>query len=76
MMEGMMKKGAVCACPGGAGCGCPHHKVGPLFVVLFGVLFLLGNLGVVDPSMVSATWPLLVILAGLFKMFKGKCGCC
>lgn len=57
-------------------CGCPHHKVFPALIVLFGLLFLLGEMNVVAASTVSLGWPVLVILAGLFKMTKGMCKCC
>jgi hypothetical protein len=66
-MEGDMKMGKMC------GCGC--HKVMPILVVLFGLDFLLGMLGVLTPSFVSISWPILVIIAGCMKLFKGSCGC-
>lgn len=57
-------------------CKCPHHKMIPALIVLFGVLFLLEALGVIAMSLVSVVWPVLVILAGLQKMMAGKCRCC
>lgn len=57
-------------------CGCPHHKVFPVLIVLFGLLFLLGQMNVVAEKTVSLGWPVLVILAGLFKFTKGMCKCC
>jgi len=65
-----------CGCGGGKGCGCPHHKVMPVLVVLFGLLFLLGAYGVVGDRTVSVGWPLLVIVGGLMKMSGGMCKCC
>ncbi len=56
-------------------CGCPHHKVLPIFVVLLGLLFLLRALGVVTMHFVDVGWPILVIAAGLTKMFSHKCRC-
>lgn len=60
----------------GGMCGCPHHKVGPLLIVLIGITFLLGALGYVSAGAVAVTWPILLILIGAMKMSKGMCGCC
>lgn len=57
-------------------CSCPHHKMLPLFVVVFGLVFLLGDLNVLTQAAVTWTWPVLVILAGLTKMMGGGCKCC
>ena len=59
-------------------CGCPHHKVTPLLVVLFGLTFLLGALGTLTPGFVNIAWPVIVILAGLMKWSEksGMCKCC
>lgn len=66
-------------CAGACGekrCGCMHHGFIPVLVVLFGLLFLLGNLGVVSARTVDVGWPILVGLAGLQKLLEGKCKCC
>jgi len=60
----------------GPKCDCPHHRMMPLFIVLFGVTFLLYSLGVFSWYAASVTWPIIVILAGLTKMFSGRCHCC
>ena len=60
----------------GEKCYCPHHKVVPIFVVLLGLLFLLNAFNVFNPMFVSVAWPILVIAAGLTKMFEHKCTCC
>lgn len=59
-------------------CKCPHHKVVPVLVVLFGVTFLLGAWGTLSWSAVNVIWPILVILAGLIKIGEnsGMCKCC
>lgn len=54
-------------------CGCPHHKMAGGLVVLFGLLFLLGNLDYVSMDLVNLGWPVLVIVAGGMKLFKCKC---
>lgn len=65
-MEGDMKMGMKC--------GCPHHKVMPILVVLFGLDFLLLATGTLSAMFVSVSWPILVIIAGCLKLFR--CGCC
>lgn len=55
-------------------CGCPHHKMIPALVTLFGLVFLLGTLGVMSMGTVNVVWPIIVIVAGLTKM--GGCKCC
>lgn len=59
-------------------CKCPHHKVVPVLVVLFGVTFLLGAWGTLSWGTVNVVWPILVILAGLIKIGEksGMCKCC
>ncbi len=53
-------------------CGVPHKKMFSWLVVLFGLIFLLGNLSILTPGAVSIIWPVLVIIAGFGKM----CKCC
>ena len=57
-------------------CRCPHHKVIPGLIVLFGLTFLLGATGVLSSYAVSIIWPILIVLGGLMKLFKGACKCC
>jgi len=64
-MEGDMKMGMACRCP--------HHKVMPILVILFGLDFLLGTVGTLTWGFVNVSWPILVILAGCMKLVK--CGC-
>lgn len=78
-MEGEEMKGGSCCGGGGGkgeGCKCPHHKMIPLLIVLFGLLFLLEALGWWGTRFVEVVWPILVILGGLQKMMGGKCKCC
>ena len=65
-MEGDMKMGMTCKCP--------HHKVMPILVILFGLDFLLGTLGTLTWGFVNVSWPILVIIAGCMKLLN--CGCC
>lgn len=62
--------------PQGASCKCPHHMVVPGLVVLIGLTFLLGAFSVLSAMAVAVIWPILLILIGLQKMFKGMCKCC
>ena len=57
-------------------CGCPHHKMIPVFIVAFGLLFLFHELNVISSHALNIAWPIVVVLAGLQKMFKGVCKCC
>jgi len=57
-------------------CGCPCHKVPGVLIVLIGLTFLLGALHVLSPRAVEITWPILLILLGLKKIFSGMCKCC
>jgi len=61
---------------GMSGCKCPHHKFISILVVLFALLFLLGELGTLSERFVSLSWPILVGLAGLLTLFGGGCKCC
>lgn len=56
-------------------CNCHHHKFLPLLVVLFGLAFFAQNMGWMSMEVLAETWPVLVILAGLFKLF-GRYKCC
>jgi len=58
-------------------CKCFHHKAMPVLVVLFGLTFLLGAWGALSLEAVNVIWPVIVILAGLFKIVeKSMCKCC
>jgi hypothetical protein len=70
MDQGMMDKGMCMKCK------CPHHKAIPVLVILLGLTFLLHSLHVVGWYFVSITWPILLILAGIFKLGGKSCGCC
>lgn len=72
-MDGNMN-GGKCVCEGG--CGCCHHKVMPVLVTLFGVVFLLGAFEVLAADVVGIIWPIIVIVGGLSKLFGGSCKCC
>ncbi len=60
----------------GKKCDCPHHKVVPVLTILFGLIFLLANWGVLTWSFVGWAWPVLVIIAGGTKLGENKCKCC
>lgn len=57
-------------------CGCPHHKAIPVLVILFGTLFLLGEMDVVSSSTVALWWPIIVIAGGVAKLGGKMCKCC
>jgi len=58
----------------GQTCSCPHHKMGAMFLLLSGVLLLLGSLGVLTTDTMLMSWSIVLILLGLAKMFR--CHCC
>lgn len=57
-------------------CCCPCHRMLGILVILFGLTFLLGALGVLSARIVSLAWPSLIILGGLKITCKGMCKCC
>ena len=57
-------------------CPCPHHKVVPALIVLFGLAFLLQACNILSADTVAITWPIIVIVGGFVKMFSHKCKCC
>jgi len=57
-------------------CKCPHHKFGGALLLVFGLLFLAGNLEWIGWNIVNIGWPVLVILGGLAKLGESKCKCC
>ena len=57
-------------------CHCPHHNGLAWIVILFGVLFLLADLGLLSWMAVGWIWPILVILAGWVMIMKKGCKCC
>ena len=57
-------------------CCCPCHKMKGILIILFGLTFLLGAFEVLSQHWVSIIWPILVMLAGVFSLMKGKCKCC
>ena len=59
----------------GKTCGCGCHKIMPILIVLFGLDFLLGAVGVLTWGFVGISWPILVIIAGCLKLTKKSCGC-
>lgn len=63
---------------GGQGkvCGCNHHMTKPMLLLLLGVDFLLGSLGVLTMGFVQITWPIIIILIAVMMMMGRNCKCC
>lgn len=55
---------------------CPCSKMPGLFLILFGLTFLLREVGLISPHVAAVTWPVIVILAGAQYMFRDLCKCC
>lgn len=58
------------------GCCCPCHKAPGLLIAVFGLTFLLKNLGVYDDSINNMIWPATILLYGLHKCCGNWCKCC
>ncbi|MDB5189236.1 MAG: hypothetical protein JWL82_193 [Parcubacteria group bacterium] len=56
-------------------CTCPHHKSGAIIIILLGLTFLLGTMGVLSSMIVGYALPVLVILLGITKLMGGSCKC-
>ena len=57
-------------------CKCPHHKMTPLFIIMIGLVFLLGALGTISGTTASILWPILLIILGITKWAGHSCKCC
>lgn len=58
-------------------CGCVCHKFTGILIILFGLTFLLGHLGVISHHVVNIIWPILLIVVGVVVGFrKSICKCC
>jgi hypothetical protein len=56
-------------------CNCPHHKIGAVLIILFGLTFLLGMMNILAPMWVAYSWPTLIILFGITRLASGSCKC-
>ena len=57
-------------------CGCNHHKVLPVLMIIVGLGFLLSDLGILTWGAANLIWPIALIIVGVMKLMKGRCGCC
>lgn len=56
-------------------CNCGHHMMKPMLLLIIGLDFLLGALGVLTNEFVQVTWPIVLILIALAMIAGGKCKC-
>lgn len=56
-------------------CKCPHHKSGAFLVILLGLVFLLGTMGVLSGMTVAYSWPVILIAFGVTRLMGGSCKC-
>ena len=47
----------------------------PVLVILIGLDFLLGALGILTGGFVGLVWPVLLIIIGAVKLGSGSCKC-
>ncbi len=55
---------------------CVCRKLPGLFLILFGLTFLLRESGAISHHVAALVWPVIVILGGAQIMFQGLCKCC
>jgi hypothetical protein len=48
----------------------------PLFIILIGLVFLLGALNVLSAMTAGILWPILLIILGITKWAGHSCKCC
>jgi len=60
----------------GKTCNCSHHMIKPVLLLIFGLDFLLGAIGVFTNVFVQITWPIIVILIAVMMMTGKYCKCC
>ena len=72
-----------CKCDGGGKCGhcakkcgCMHHSMVPIILILIALTFLFGTTGVLSVYTVGIIWPILVIIGSGMKMMSHRCKCC
>jgi hypothetical protein len=47
----------------------------PILIIGIGMLFSLGNQGIIEQYIVDGIWPLLLGLIGIVKLVQYKCKC-
>ena len=57
-------------------CCCPCHKMFGAFIALVGVIGLLAVFAVISHKVAAIIGSILLIMAGLQTMMRGKCRCC
>ncbi len=63
-------------CSKDGSCGCMCHKMLSVLVILFGLVFFLDAMAMIPHATAHMIWPLIIIVAGVTKYFKGSCKCC
>lgn len=81
--DGVCDDGSCCeadcgggCCYDGSDCGCWHHNIFAFLLIVFGLTFLLGAFQIISGETVNVIWPILVVIAGIKKLFGGMCKCC
>ena len=63
-------------CGGCKKCCCPHHRVISIVAILIALDFLLVAFKVYSIDTAQIIWPIIVIVAVIFKMITRRCKCC
>jgi len=62
--------------PQGKTCKCSHHMIKPVLLLIFGIDFFLGAIGVLTNGFVQITWPIIIIIIAIMMMTGKNCKCC
>lgn len=64
------------ASSGGKVCGCQHHNITPILVIIFAIAVLLVEFNVITFFVFSIVWPILLIIGAGSKVAAKNCKCC
>ena len=74
------KAGETCGdckdCHGHNKCGCGHHMIVPLLIIIIGVVLLIGGFNAIGLQTLEIITAILVIIIGGAKLMARKCKCC
>jgi hypothetical protein len=57
-------------------CACPCHMMPGILIALFGLTFVLKNLGVYSDNVNNWIWPIILLVGGLQHILGARCKCC
>jgi len=57
-------------------CGCPHHKIVPLGILVAGAAYLLTAFSITTEMFANIVIGIALVAIGGVKLNEGKCKCC